>query len=96
MDLSREMYESSAPARGSGFFQISSSIDNIKYVFVYFKEHCLNANDHRQAEVSPHLTNTFSLPGGASLSSCRLDYGREHFFPRVSMTEKAKYGSSTI
>ena len=34
----RELYEFSAPKRTSGYFQISASIDNVKYVFVYLKK----------------------------------------------------------
>ena len=33
----REMYEVSAPTHSSGFFQISSSIDNVKAIFVYLQ-----------------------------------------------------------
>ena len=33
----REMYQVSAPTRNSGFFQISSSIDNVKAIFVYLQ-----------------------------------------------------------
>ena len=33
----REMYQVSAPAQSSGFFQISSSIDNVKAIFVYLQ-----------------------------------------------------------
>ena len=34
----REMYNVSAPTTTSGFFQISSSIDNVKHIFVYLKK----------------------------------------------------------
>ena len=33
----REMSQVSPPTRTSGFFQISSSIDNVKHIFVYLK-----------------------------------------------------------
>ena len=33
----KEMYNVSAPTNTSGFFQISSSIDNVKHIFVYLK-----------------------------------------------------------
>ena len=49
----REMYNVSAPTVTSGFFQISSSIDNVKHIFVYLKNSYRDANDHRQAENSP-------------------------------------------
>ena len=65
----REMYNVSAPTNTSGFFQISSSIDNVKHIFVYLKNSYRNVNDHRQAENSPYTMNTFSLPGGASFNS---------------------------
>ena len=34
----REMYEVSAPTTASGFFQISASINNVKYIFIYLKK----------------------------------------------------------
>ena len=52
----RDMYEVSAPTQSCGFFQTSSSIDNVKNSY-------RNAHDHRQAENSPYVMNTFSLPG---------------------------------
>ena len=33
----REMYEVSALKNTSGFFQMSSSIDNVKHIFVYLQ-----------------------------------------------------------
>ena len=44
------MYNVSAPTNASGFFQISSSIDNVKHIFVYLKNSYRNAELHRQAE----------------------------------------------
>ena len=86
----REMYESSAPVRGSGFFQISSSIDKIKHVFVYLKENFRDAIGYRQEEVSPYRMNTFALPGGAFLSNCRLEYGNGVFYPEAEYDEDSK------
>ena len=34
----RELYEVSQPTKTSVYFQISASIDNVKYVFVYLKD----------------------------------------------------------
>ena len=87
----KEIYESSAPTRSSGFFQISSSIHNIKHVFVYLKENYRDANDERQVNKSPYNINTFALPGGASLSNCRLEYGNGVFYP-----ETKYYGESMV
>ena len=86
----REMYNVSAPTNTSGFFQISSSIDNVKHIFVYLKNSYRNANDHRQAENSPYTMNTFSLPGGASLSNCRLEYGNGVFYPETEYDSDSK------
>ena len=86
----REMYNVSAPTNTSGFFQISSSIDNVKHIFVYLKNSYRDANDHRQAEKSPYTMNTFSLPGGASLSNCRLEYGNGVFYPETEYDSESK------
>ena len=86
----REMYNVSAPTNTSGFFQISSSIDNVKHIFVYLKNSYRDANDHRQAEMSPYTMNTFSLPGGASLNNCRLEYGNGVFYPETEYDSENK------
>ena len=86
----REMYNVSAPTNTSGFFQISSSIDNVKHIFVYLKNSYRDANDHRQAEMSPYTMNTFSLPGGASLNNCRLEYGNGVFYPETEYDSESK------
>ena len=86
----REMYNVSAPTNTSGFFQISSSIDNVKHIFVYLKNSYRDANDHRQAENSPFTMNTFSLPGGSSLSNCRLEYGNGIFYPETEYDSESK------
>ena len=86
----REMYNVSAPTNTSGFFQISSSIDNVKHIFVYLKNSYRDVNDHRQAENSPYIMNTFSLPGGASLNNCRLEYGNGVFYPETEYDSESK------
>ena len=86
----REMYNVSAPTNTSGFFQISSSINNVKHIFVYLKNNYRDANDHRQAENSPFTMNTFSLPGGSSLSNCRLEYGNGMFYPETEYDSESK------
>ena len=40
----RELYEVSQPTRTSGYFQVSASTDNVRYVFVYQKKNYRNAN----------------------------------------------------
>ena len=86
----REMYNVSAATRTSGFFQISSSIDNVKHIFVYLKNSYRIAELHSQAENSPYTMDTFLLPGGASLSSCRLEYGNGVFYPETEYDSNSK------
>ena len=86
----REMYNVSAPTLSSGFFQISSSIDNVKHIFVYLKNSYRDDDNHRQAENSPYTMNTFTLPGGASLSNCRLEYGNGVFYPETEYDSESK------
>ena len=86
----REMYNVSAPTNTSGVFQISSSIDNVKHIFVYLKKSYRDDDGHRQAENSPYTMNTFSLPGGASLNNCRLEYGNGVFYPETEYDSESK------
>ena len=86
----REMYNVSAPTNTSGFFQISSSIDNVKHIFVYLKNSYRDDDDHRQAENSPYIMNTFLLPGGVSLNNCRLEYGNGIFYPETEYDSESK------
>ena len=86
----REMYNVSSPTTASGFFQISSSIDNVKHIFVYLKNSYRDANDARHTEISPYTMNTFGLPGGASLNNCRLEYGNGVFYPETEYDSESK------
>ena len=85
----REMYNVSAPTNTSGFFQISSSIDNVKHIFVYLKNSYRDENNERQIENSPYTMNTFALEG-ASLSNCRLEYGNGVFYPETEYDSESK------
>ena len=79
----REMYVRSAPTQSSGCFQISSSIDNVKHIFVYLKRSAPPKND--EAENNPYLMDTFKLNAGnnnSSLLNCRLEYENGVFLPR--------------
>ena len=58
------MYEVSAPTRTSGYFQISASIDNLKYVFVYLKKSYGEANGARHEETTPYKMDTLFSPDG--------------------------------
>ena len=86
----RELYEVSAPTQAIVFFQISASIDNVKRILVYLKNSYRDDNGDRHAENSPYLMNTFSLPGGASLSNCRSQYGNGVFYPETEYDSDSK------
>ena len=86
----KEMYNVSAPTTTSGFFQISSSIDNVKHIFVYLKNSYRDDDGFRQSENSPYTMDTFSLPGGSTLSNCRLEYGNGVFYPETEYDSESK------
>ena len=86
----REMYNVSAPTNTSGFFQISSSIDNVKHIFIYLKNSYRDDNGQRHAETSPYKMDTFLLEGGEYLSNCRLEYGNGVFYPETEYDSESK------
>ena len=90
----REMYNVSAPTNTSGFFQISSSIDNVKHIFVYLKNSYRNVQGYRQTENTPYKMNTFALVAPADqfrfLSNCRLEYGNGVFYPETEYDSESK------
>ena len=63
----REMYQKSAPATSSGFFQISASIDNVRHIFVWLKRTAPPNDD--PAEENPYLMDTFKLNAANANSS---------------------------
>ena len=84
----REMYAVSAPTNGSGFFQISSSIDNVKAVFVYLQRAKTN-----NAEADPYIFDTFKLNAAnanSSLTTCRLEYGNGVSYPETEYDSESK------
>ena len=85
-----ERYDVSGPMRSSGFYQISAAIDNVRHVFIYLKNNYRDDDDHRQVENSPYVMNTYNLPGGVSLSNCRLEYGNGIFYPEVEYDSDSK------
>ena len=83
-----EMYEVSAPTHSSGFFQISSSIDNVEHIFVYLQR--AKSND---VAANPYLFDTYKINAGDAnsyLSSCRLEYGNGIFYPEVEYDSDSK------
>ena len=84
----REMYAVSAPTNGSGFFQISSSIDNVKAIFVYLQRAKTN-----NAEENPYIFDTFKLNAAndnSSITTCRLEYGNGVFYPETEYDSESK------
>lgn len=85
---SREMYEMSAPTQSSGFFQISSSIDNVKAIFVYLQRAKSN-----NALLTPYEFDTFKINSGDNasyLTTCRLEYGNGVFYPETEYDSESK------
>ena len=87
-NYSREMYQVSGPSRSSGFFQISSSIDNVKSVFVY-----LQRAKTDNASENPYIFDTYKLnaaDANSSLTTCRLEYGNGIFYPENEYDSESK------
>ena len=84
----REMYEVSAPTHSSGFFQISSSIDNVKAIFVYLQRAKTN-----NALANPYLYDTYKINSddeASYLTTCRLEYGNGIFYPETEYDSESK------
>ena len=84
----REMYQVSGPSRSSGFFQISSSIENVKAVFVY-----LQRAKTDNASANPYIFDTYKLnvaDAASSLTTCRLEYGNGIFYPETEYDSESK------
>ena len=83
------MYEVSAPTHSSGFFQISSSIDNVKAIFVYLQRAKLN-----NAVANPYEFDTYNINAdrgnGSYLTTCRLEYGNGVFYPETEYDSESK------
>ena len=73
----------------SGFSQISTTIDNIKHVFVF-----LQRNKDGNDEANPYEYYTFNINadrgGGSYLATCRLEYGNGVFYPEVEYDSDSK------
>ena len=84
----REMYQVSAPSQSSGFFQISSSIDNVKAIFVYLQRPKTNNED-----ANPYHFDTYKLNAANNnsyLTTCRLEYGNGVFYPETEYDSESK------
>ena len=83
------MYEVSAPTHSSGFFQISSSIDNVKAIFVYLQR--AKSNNEK---MNPYEFDTYNINvdrgNGSYLTTCRLEYGNGVFYPETEYDTESK------
>ena len=91
-NYNREMYQVSAPTHSSGFFQISSSIDNVTDIFIYLQRAKTN-----NADENPYLFDTFKLDSADDnaanhryLTTCRLEYGNGIFYPETEYDSESK------
>ncbi|KAL9960483.1 hypothetical protein ACROYT_G033949 [Oculina patagonica] len=85
----REMYEVSASTNSSGFFQISSSIDNVKAIFVYLQRAKSNNADENPYEFDTYNIN-LDRGNGSYLTTCRLEYGNGVFYPETEYDSESK------
>ena len=85
----REMYEVSEPRHNSGFFQISSSVDNVKHIFVYLQRAKTN-----NELMNPYKFDTYNInldgAHGSYLTTCRLEYGNGIFYPETEYDSESK------
>ena len=85
----RDLYNQSAnTAAVQNMFQISPAIDNVRHVFIYLQ---LTDGPHNaESERSRYLFDTFGLDANSSLSSCRLEYGNNVFYPELEYDGDSK------
>ena len=87
----RDLYNQSANTQAiQNMFQISPAIDKVKHVFIYLQR--TNGPNNTELERTPYIFNTFGLndDGSGSLSSCRLEYGNNVFYPELEYDEESK------
>ena len=88
----RDLYNQSASTLAvQNMFQISPAIDNVKHVFIYLQR--TNPPHNLESERSPYILDTFKLnaaDANSSLSSCRLEYGNNVFYPELEYDSDSK------
>ena len=88
----RDLYNQSANTRAlQNMFQISPAIDNVEHVFIYLQR--TDAPNDDESERTPYLFDTFKLNAdnaNSSLSSCRLEYGNNTFYPELEYDSDSK------
>ena len=88
----RDLYNQSANTRAvQNMFQISPAIDNVKHVFIYLQR--TDGPNDDESERTPYIFDTFKLNAdnaNSSLSSCRLEYGNNVFYPELEYDGDSK------
>ena len=85
----RDLYNQSANTRAvQNMFQISPAIDNVKHVFIYLQR--TDGPNDDESERTPYILDTFSIDANSSLSSCRLEYGNNVFYPELEYDGDSK------
>ena len=90
----RDLYNQSANTQAlQNMFQISPAIDNVNHVFIYFQR--TNGPNNNEEERSPYLFDTFKLNAAdadpdSHISSCRLEYGNNTFYPELEYDSDSK------
>ena len=88
----RDLYNQSSNTRAiQNMFQISPAIDNVKSVFIYFQR--TSGPNNNEAERSPYIYDTYKLNSAdvnCYLSSCRLEYGNNTFYPELEYDSDSK------
>ena len=88
----RDLYNQSANTQAlQNMFQISPAIDNVEHVFIYLQR--TDGPNDEESERTPYLFDTFKLNAAdvnSSLSSCRLEYGNNAFYPELEYDSDSK------
>ena len=88
----RDLYNQSANTRAiQNMFQISPAIDNVKHVFIYLQR--TDGPNNNESERTPYILDTFKLNAAnanSSLSSSRLEYGNNVFYPELEYDGDSK------
>ena len=88
----KDMYNQSAVTRiVQNRFQVSPAIDKVKHVFFYLQRNDGPNND--ESERTPYIFDTFKLnaaDANSSLASCRLEYGKNTFYPEMEYDADSK------
>ena len=88
----RDLYNQSANTQAvQNIFQISPAIDNVKHVFIYLQR--TDGPNDDESERTPYILDTFKLNAAnanSSLSSSRLEYGNNVFYPELEYDGDSK------